>query len=516
VVADLASALGRDFPRRLVPAHFDRERYAHDAGMQWEEPAAVATPGSEADVVRLVRWCARHDLPLTPRGAGSSIAGNAFGHGLVLDFSRRMRRIVHVGARRVTVEPGVVLGALNRRLRAQRHRIGPSPSSEAFCTIGGMVGNNAAGSHSLWYGATAENLLAARFVTADGKLHAWSGPRSHPRAGLEARLARIAAGYRCPWPEVAKSSSGYLLDKLATPEGWNPQRVLCGAEGTLGILTQAELRTHPLPEAEATLLLAFTSSDAALRSVPRVLAHDPAALEMVDEAALDVVARRHPHLPRAARDAGCCLVVDLFGARPALRPRASALAAAARGWAGVQAVEVAERPRERARLWAARKDVEPLLRAKPGRRRPLPFIEDVAVPVAAQTRYVASLHRILRAEGLEAPLYGHAGQGNLHIRPFLDPRRAADRARMERVNRRVALLARRLGGTLTGEHGDGYLRSGVLRALYPEAADAFRRVKQLLDPDDLMNPGKIVETARARVAPQLFLDGPRYAPPPWT
>ncbi|HEX9816991.1 MAG TPA: FAD-binding oxidoreductase [Candidatus Thermoplasmatota archaeon] len=513
---DLVRALCNAFPRRVVLNRFPLEPYAHDAGMQWEEPLAVATPGTEADVAALVRWCASHDVPITGRGAGSSIAGNAIGSGLVVDFSRRMRRILHYDVRRntVTVEAGVVLARLNRFLRARGRRIGPSPSSEAFCTIGGMVGNNAAGSHSLLYGATAENVASLRAVRSDGEFLEWRGPAKKPRGKLQEHLFSIAKRFRSPWPNVAKNSSGYLLDRLGNPGAWHPQRIFCGAEGTLGLVSTITLRTHPIPRTVATLLLGFPSTEAALESVLPLLSHAPAAVELVDEAAVTVLHAKHPALRASADASACSLVVDLFGRNPSeVRRRTAAI----QNDAGVEAENstVAYASRDRDALWTARRDVEPVLRELPGRRRPLPFVEDVVVPVDRQVSYVRDLQRLLTKHGLLAPLYGHAGEGNLHVRPFVDLRNRAERETMQQVNRAVARLAKRHGGSLTGEHGDGYLRSSLVRRLFPEAHRRFEEVKELFDPEGLFNPGKVVETRRTSNV-RLFLDGPRYTTARWS
>lgn len=500
---------------RLVARRFPVERYAHDAGMQWEEPLAVATPATEADVAALVRWCAQHDVPVTGRGAGSSIAGNAIGSGLVIDFSRKMRKILGHDPRTqtVTVEAGVVLAQLNRFLQRHGRRIGPSPSSEAFCTVGGMVGNNAAGTHSLLYGATAENVTELRVVGHDGSLLTWKGPVSRPHGGTQRDLLAIARRFRSPWPNVAKNSSGYLLDRLGSPGAWQPQRIFCGAEGTLGLVATVKLRTHPIPPVVATLLLGFSSTQAALEAVPRLLQHDPAAVELVDEAAIAVLRSKHPSLPASAEASACSLVVDLFGtSADTVKSRVAAIQQDP--GVSTEATTVAYAKRDRAALWTARRDVEPLLRALPGPRRPLPFVEDVVVPLDRQAAYVRALGRILAKNGLSAPLYGHAGEGNLHIRPFLDLRVVAERKTMEGVNLEVARLAKRHGGSLTGEHGDGYLRSRLVRRLFPEAYKRFREVKALFDPHGLFNPGKVVETPRASKV-RLFLDGPTYTRAPW-
>ena len=480
--------------------------------MQWEEPLAVATPGNETEVAALVRWCAQHDVPITGRGAGSSIAGNAIGSGLVIDFSRRMKEILRYDPRRrtVTVEAGVVLARLNRFLRTFGRRIGPSPSSEAFCTVGGMVGNNAAGSHSLLYGATAENLVALRAAQSDGKFRAWQGPIEGPMDWIQKRLFAIARRFRSPWPKVAKNSSGYLLDRLGRRSAWQPQRIFCGAEGTLGLVSTVTLRTHPLPAAAATLLLGFSSTEAALLAAPAILRHRPAAVELVDEAAVVVLRAKHPSLPASVDASACSLVVDLFDADAGLlKRRVETLQRD--DTVDAEHTSVAFAARDRAALWTARRDVEPLLRALPGRRRPLPFVEDVVVPVDEQSAYVRSLQRILERQGLSAPLYGHAGDGNLHVRPFVDLRVRKEREAMERVNLQVARLAKRHGGSLTGEHGDGYLRSTLVKTLFPDAYRRFQEVKALFDPQGLFNPGKVVETPR-RSNVRLFLDGPRYTP----
>lgn len=521
---DLASVLGREFPRRIAPPRWNRERYSHDAGIQWEEPLAVATPTDEAETRRLVEWCRHRDVPITSRGAGSSIAGNAFGGGLILDFSVRMNRILGYDSRthRVRVQPGVVLDQLNAYLRPKGRRMGPSPSSSAFCTIGGMIGNNAAGSHSLRYGDTAANLAAIRFLSADARPRRWSRIRratAPPRDPLLGGLLRLAHDYRRgrhPWDALAKNSSGYLLARIGAPPDFWPHRILCASEGTLGVITEAEFVTHRVPRQVATLLVGFSDAIKALEAVPSLLALEPAALELVDEAAVQALVRHHRGLPRLVRASAACLVLDVQASSAArLRRQLHAFGRSTDAADGFLGRRIATDPGARERLWAARRDVEPLLRRLGGRRRPLPFIEDASVPVPRQVEYLRALQRIFAREGLWAPLYGHAGQGNLHVRPFLDPNNPRHRAQFQRVNRQVARMVARLGGSLTGEHGDGYLRTGFLKRLYPHEYRFAVRVKRLFDPEHLLNPGKIVETLRP-VRPTWYREGPRYEPPPWT
>src|SRR5687768_8136667 len=287
--------------------------------------------------------------------------------------------------------------------------MGFSPFSAAFCTIGGMIGNNAAGSHSLAYGAVVDNLLAATFLTSDGRVRRWT---RDSRDTMARSVGEIAASFDNPWPKIAKNSSGYRLDRVLD-DGFHPHRVLCGSEGTLGVIMEATFKTHPIPRHVETLLAGFRSSQHALAAVPPLLDHQPLAIELMDEAALTVVAKHHAGLPRLARTAAACLVIDVEGS-------ARRAAAALDGAPGLQGVRIARGAAQRERLWAARIAVEPLLRSLGGRRRPLPFIEDVVVPVERQVDYLEGVREILDREFLQAPLYGHAGQGNLHIRPFLD------------------------------------------------------------------------------------------------
>ena len=528
-LADLAARLSG----RLLRDDTSRTIYATDASEYQERPLAVALPESEADVRELIRFAAAHGVGLIPRAAGTSLAGQVVGAGIVVDAGRHLNRIVSLDAarRRVRVQPGVVRNELNRFLAGHGLFFPPETSTAAWAMIGGMVGNNSCGANSIAWGTTRDHLVAARGFLADGS-EVTFGPLSTAEfaakcAGpdtLETRIYRElrdllgdAANRQLvrdsfPRPEVTRRNTGYALDALmdascfdpASPRPFNFCRLIAGSEGTLFFGVEYELDVIPMPPPGALLCVHCRTVDEALRATVLVMRPDRPAdaratgCELIDKPILDCTKENREQAKNrefVVGDPGAILVVELRHADEAvlagrLDALAAELAAAGLGYAyptlfGADAQKV----------WELRRSGQGLLNNVPDDRKPREIVEDTAVAVADLPAYIADFDRLLAEKyGIESVHYAHAGAGELHLRPLFDLR-TADGLRMFRaVAADVAALVKRYRGSLSGEHGDGRLRGEFIRAMVGDACYALLvRVKRAFDPQGIFNPGKIID-----------------------
>lgn len=512
--------------KRLVrgEVRFDdlsRVLYSTAACMYQQEPLGIIVPRDENDVQTVVRYAAERGLPLLGRGAGSSLNGQVIGQGLVLDFTKYLRRIVHLdpGERRAVVQPGVVLKELNRALAPYGLQFAPDPSSGAQATLGGMIGANAAGPRSLKYGSTRDHLVQVRAVTASGnQLVAPSGGRAaeSEQRRLENELHTLLTRHaglieRCR-PKVTKNSSGYCLSRVLTGDEVNLIPLLAGSEGTLALVVEATLKLLPVPPARGLVLFFFAELEAAGEAVLALRELGPSALEIVDHTFLELArvdnAEALAPVPEGTRyllltefeEESSALVAEKLAAGRRRVVDETALAFAA---------QAATDPAEQERLWNVRKAATPVLNRMKGPRRPWSVIEDAAVPPERLVDYIRGIHELVEAHGVHTTLHGHAGNGHLHIRPILDLKRADDLETLKSLAQAAAGLVRNLGGTLSAEHGDGLCRTEFLPRVFPELYPLFVRVKDLFDPHRLLNPGKKVFVEGWGMADHLRY-GPAY------
>jgi FAD/FMN-containing dehydrogenase len=471
-----------------------RAYYSEAAGIFRVIPRAVAVPRDTDDLVALVRWARDSGAPLVPRGAGSGMAGGNVGPGVVVDLTRGFARPPVVDAASHTARAGAAVsyGALNAAAAPHGLYLPPDPASGKFCTLGGMVGTNAAGPHTLRYGSVRGWVTGLDFVTADGDtgsaLVGGEAPHTHERTAAEERffrdvapaISREALALAAAVPHTPKNSSGYDLP------GWvrsgSLTDLLVGSEGTLAVVTDVEVSLAPLPRRTSTLLVALRSLDDVGPAVLALLPLEPSALEMMDRTYLDFVrAESHRPLPAGTE---AVLLVEFEGA-------GAAAAAAVRDLA--VATERAEDPAAVERLWELRHLASPILARLPGETRSLQLVEDGCVPVQRLGAYVAALRDGARRSGFPIVIFGHAGDGHLHANiladvsaPDLVPRLAAC---LDEIT--AAQIA--LGGTPLGEHGDGRLRAPYLAQTFGEDFAALcRKVKEAWDPAGILNPGVVV------------------------
>jgi FAD/FMN-containing dehydrogenase/Fe-S oxidoreductase len=486
-----------------------RALYATDASIYQIVPDAVVLPRTVEDVAATVRACGAHGLPLTARGAGTGLTGGAVNRGVQLDCSRFLNRVLKIDPdkRTATVEPGVVLDELNALVKPYGLQFAPDVATGNRATIGGMIGNNSGGARSIIYGRTVDHVLAVEVVLSDGSRCVW-GPEA-PRhdnplaARCEETLAAVgrenADEIAARYPKVLRSNGGYGLDRLRMDSGRvNAEAVICGSEGTLGVVVGATLNLLPLPKYKGLVVGHFEDVAGALEATPAALAHGPAAVELVDRPILEAAQRSAGLAKRRgfiSGDPEAILIVEVYEEdEDRLGQRLRAVAADLKARSFGYAWPVLTEAKPQADVWAVRKSGLGLAMSKPGDWQPQAFIEDTAVDPSRLGDYVQRLRAILATEGIEqAGYYAHASVGCLHIRPVLNLKKPADVERMRRIADRVSSLALEFGGAMTGEHGDGIVRSCWLEKMYgPRIVEAFARVKWAFDPNNLLNPGKIV------------------------
>jgi FAD/FMN-containing dehydrogenase/Fe-S oxidoreductase len=514
----------------LLTDRFSLTAYATAACIYKIMPLAVVVPKDAADVEAAVRAAGELGAPVIARGAGSGLCGQALGRGIVLDFTKYMTQILEIDAagKRVRVQPGAVTGRVNESLAPHGLMLGPDPSSEAFCTIGGNLGNNASGSRGIRYGSMKDYVAWLDVVLADGS-RARLEPMAEqdPRLGaLAARgdlLGRIAAGtqrlvadnadlIRRYQPHTSKNSAGYNLFDVLRDGVYDLTRAVVGSEGTLAVIVEAALSVVPKPRERASVLFWFSSLESAGEAVQPILALNPSACEIMERHFLDIV-RTDGTVPKEylPKEADTVLLVEFLS--DDRRANEASVAAARRvvlqekrlAFGAVDAYD----PAEQERLWLVRKCAVQILQRLPGPTRITPFIEDVTVPPANLVPYIRGLREIFGRFGVEAAVYGHAGDSNLHARPLLDLRRAEDVARMKGIADAVSHLTVDLGGTISCEHGDGLTRSGYLELQFGELYAVMRQLKELWDPRGILNPGKVITDLREIHTGDLRM-GPNY------
>lgn len=460
-----------------------------DASNYRRVPLGVLAPRDADDVAAALAVCRERGVPVVARGAGTSIAGQATGTGLVLDFTRHMNRIVSLDARARTavVQPGVICDDLRGAAAAHGLTFGPDPSTHNRCTLGGMIGNNSCGSHSVAWGTTADNVASLSVVSGAGARLAlaqgWTGAPDGLRALLEPESELLRTGF----PELPRRISGYALDATLPERGVDLARAFCGSEGTLGVLTEAVVRLVESPRARALAVLGYADESAAAEAAAGLLPHGPLTVEGM---AADLV-RGSAGLPKG----GAWLFVETGGASEGeARARAEAIARAVSGDT-VDSVVVTDPAGQRV-LWRVREDASGTATRMPDGSEAWPGWEDCAVPPARLGAYLRDFRGLLAEHGLRGTPYGHFGDGCIHVRIDFDLMSEVGVRRFRRFSEELAQLVVAHGGSLSGEHGDGQARAELLPKMYgADLVRLFERVKGVWDPADLLNPGMLVRPA---------------------
>ncbi len=488
-----------------------RGLYATDASIYEIVPDAVVWPRTVEQVQEVVRVCAAENVPLTPRGAGTGLSGGTCNRGIQLDCSRYLNRVLEIDPdqRHAHVQPGVVLDELNAQLAEHGLHFSPDVATASRATIGGMIGNNSAGAHSLVVGRTCDHVVGVDVVLADGSLVHWGAadqttdnPHVHEcEQVLTEILTDQADEISTRFPKVFRSNGGYALDRLRSDNGrLNVEQLIVGSEGTLGVVVGATLSLLPLPRWQGLCVIHFNDLLAALDAVTTILEHQPAAIELLDKQILDGT-KDNPAMQRRRErflegDPQAILIVEFYeDTEDALRQRLHKLAGELRAQGTGYAHPVFIDPDGQADVWAVRKAGTGLLMSSPGQTQPYDFIDDCSVPPQRLRNYIQRLQQILDKEGIERTgYYAHASVGLLHVRPALNLRRQTGVEKLRRIADQTSRLVHEFEGAMTGEHGEGLVRSEWIERLFgTQLVQSFKRIKQTFDPLGIFNPHKIVD-----------------------
>ncbi|MBZ6106009.1 FAD-binding and (Fe-S)-binding domain-containing protein [Streptomyces olivaceus] len=486
-MSDLEAALRRAVGGEVGFDVTSRALTTMDASNYRRVPLGVVAPRDADDVAAVLDVCRERGVPVVARGGGTSIAGQATGTGVVLDFTRHMNRLVGLDpeARTAVVQPGLVLDRLQRSAAPHGLRFGPDPSTHSRCTLGGMIGNNSCGSHSVAWGTTADSVGELSVLTARGRRlrlgREWAGAPEGLRDLVDGDLARLRTGF----PDLPRRISGYALDALLPENGADVARSFCGSEGTLGVVTEAVVRLVEAPRARALAVLGYADEAGAAEAAAGLLPLGPLTVEGM---AADLVPSTEG-LPRG----GAWLFVETGGDTGAqARARAEAVVRAADV---VDALVVTD-PAGQRTLWRVREDASGTATRMPDGAEAWPGWEDCAVPPARLGAYLRDFRALLTAHGLRGTPYGHFGDGCIHVRIDFDLLTDAGVARFRRFSEELADVVVAHGGSLSGEHGDGQARAELLPRMYgAQTVALFERAKAVWDPDDLLNPGMLVRPA---------------------
>jgi FAD/FMN-containing dehydrogenase/Fe-S oxidoreductase len=490
-----------------------RALYSTDASIYRIQPQGVVIPRTREALIEAVKLCAAHRVPITMRGGGTSQAGQAIGEGVIIDCSKYLNRVIEVNTeqRWARVEPGVVLDELNAQLAPLGLRFAPDISTASRATIGGMMANNSAGARSVLYGTTLHHVLEQTVLLSDGSIVEFREiPRGDVPSGdsLEARcyrrVLRLAQEHASEierrYPKILRRVGGYNLNEF-TPEREriNLAKLMVGSEGTLGVVLEAKLNLVPLPKAKAVMVIGFADLLESLAAAPVILRHNPSAVEVMDKSILDNT-RQNPALDQIrsrfiAGDPASTLCVEFYADNVSdLLPRLAALEQDLRARGLGESYYSETDPAGQQRIWHLREAALGLSMAVKDDAKSISFVEDTAVAPEKLSEFIGRFLKIIHNHGTTAGIYAHASVGCLHVRPVVNMKTAEGVAQFQSIADAVADLVLEYGGALSGEHGDGLVRSPYMRKMFGDTLyEAFREIKRTFDPDNIFNPGKIVD-----------------------
>ena len=498
--------------------------YSTDASIYEKKPVAVVLPKDEKDVSSVVSTAVRYGINILPRGGGTSLGGQCVNDAVVIDFSKYMNQLLELNVHEgwVKVQPGIVLDVLNDRLAEHGLHFAPDPATSSRATIGGIIGNNASGTRSIVYGIARNHVLEVKTLLSDGEILDF-GQLAGDASSLESHQTKLADSSSKGngrfadilrglgkivdenrdeidkrFPKVMRRVQGYNLDSFTKKGPWNLAELIVGSEGTLGVVLEAKLHLEPLPKHKILCIAHFTDRMKAIRTVAPILEHGPSAVEILDE---DVITRARINRSTAPLcdfiegDPKALLIVEFFGESAGeCVEKTNSLIGNLREKGFGYAWPVLAELSEQAKVWAVRKKGLGLMTGMRGDAKPLAFIEDACVPVDVLPEYIDQILSFCTARGVSASMYAHASVGVIHVRPILNLKSSADITNLEAISEYSFELVTRYGGSWSGEHGDGRVRSPFLKRFFGDQVyNALKEVKKLFDPIGLLNPGSIID-----------------------
>ncbi|GJM15668.1 MAG: oxidoreductase [Thermodesulfobacteriota bacterium] len=503
------NSIDSDFIKSLKNAvdgevHFDeitRTLYSTDASNYQIDPVGVVVPKNDYDVAKTIELASKYGVAILPRGSGSSLAGQAVGEALIVDLSKYLNQILEINPadKTVRVQSGMFLEQLNRELKQYELMFGPDPSSARIATIGGVVGNNATGAHSILYGMAGDNVEACKLYINQGKLLELN--KCNIGNDLYQQLIKLREQYsdliKSDFPKHWRRASGYSLNYFLE-NSFNPAKLLAGAEGTLGLATEFTLKLVDRPTHTGLAILQFNSMAQAMESVPSVLKNDPSAIELINKYLIDLT-RANPSFSKMLTfidgDPEAILVVEFYGnTESEVNKKARNLSSYLNTKNIKCQTTYALSPQAQKNVWEVRRAGLGLLMSKRSEFKPIPCIEDVSVPVDQLPNYVEDISDLLKRLDTNAGFYGHASAGCLHIRPLVNLKSENGIRIMGELTEEAFKLALKYGGIMSGEHGDGLQRGYLNERLFgKELYQVMKELKSIFDPEGIFNPGKVVD-----------------------
>jgi FAD/FMN-containing dehydrogenase/Fe-S oxidoreductase len=488
--------------------------YATDASFYQIKPLAVVLPLDESDVKKTVAIASSHKLKILPRGGGTSLAGQTVGDAIVIDFSKYMNKILEFNERErwVRVQPGMVRDELNEELAKYQLHFAPDPATSSRANVGGMVGNNSSGTKSILYGKTVDHILEAKVLLADGTellLKSLSPQEWQEKAQQKNREGEIYKGVqkiieqnrdeiKQRFPKVMRRVGGYNLDEFVYTDRWNLAKLITGSEGTLAVSLELKINLEPLPKYKSVVVVHFADLLEAIRAVEPMLPFKPSAIEIIDQTVLrlsaeNLTTKNHCHFIDG--DPAAIQIVEFYGDTAASvieRPRE--MIGVLKGLNLGYAYPLFPSGKEYDDVWLLRKKGLGLMMGIKSEKKALSFIEDSAIPTSVLPEYIDQVLKICAKYNTEVSMYAHASVGVIHVQPLLDLRTQEDIENLKKITDETFELVVKYGGSWSGEHGDGLVRSAYNERFFgPALYEAFRQVKKLFDPENVMNPGKIVD-----------------------
>jgi len=491
--------------------------YSTDASIYQMMPVGVVFPKNSDEVSSAVEITSNNGVPILPRGGGSSLCGNAIGHAVILDLSRYMNEVIEINAneRWVKTQPGITLGGLNRSLAEHSLMYGPDPASGDRATMGGIMANNSTGAHSIIYGMTHNHVLNTEVVLSDGSMvnfgqfdGNWGrfGNIETLEGSIYHSIGQVLKEYSeeisSRYPKTFRHVAGYNLHALTQLEQPNMAQLMVGSEGTLGIMTEAKLNLVPIPKVKILAMVHFGDQRKAMESVPAILDSGPTAVEVMDKMLLDLTRDKVEYkrlLSFVQGDPKMVLQVEYAGeSEEELDGSIHRLKSILKSKQHSDPVVVIKDPQEQANVWYVRKVGLGILMSIRGDAKPIPFIEDAAVPVDHLADYISEIFDFAKGVGVEkVAMYAHASAGCLHVRPLVNLKKKDGIRQIRQIAEKSVELVMRYDGTISGEHGEGIARGEFSEVYFgPKLTQAFKKIKNAFDPDNHFNPGKMVNVPR--------------------
>ncbi len=510
-VAELEQIINGD----VLSDSYSLGMYATDASFYQITPLAIVVPKDASDVKKAVEIARKYKLKILPRGGGTSLAGQTVGEALVLDFSKYMNKILEVNPeeRWVRVQPGLVRDELNEEMARYNLHFAPDPATTSRANVGGMVGNNSSGTKSILYGKTVDHVLEAVVLLADGtemRLKELSPEEFHEKANQKNREGEIHRSFqetirtnneeiKLRFPKVMRRVGGYNLDEFVYTDRWNLAKLVTGSEGTLAVTLELKLNLEPLPKFKSVVVVHFAELLESIRAVQPMLPFKPSAIEIIDRTVLRLSAENLTTRQLCyfiENDPAAILIVEFYGdTRESVIERPQQMINALKQQGLGYSYPIFPGGKEFDDVWALRRKGLGLMMGIKGEKKALSFIEDAAIPTEVLPEYIDQVLKICAKHNTEVSMYAHASVGVIHVQPLLDLRDAQDIENLKNITDETFDLVVKYGGSWSGEHGDGLVRSAYNERFFgSQLYQAFRNVKKLFDPENLMNPGKIIDS----------------------